>query len=84
MTDEKTPGDKTISLTGKTLSLKRPAGAEQSMVRQSFSHGRTKTVVVEKVSAKPRAFAPPRPGAQPAPAAPAQAGGEAPARQPAA
>ena len=37
------------------------------MVRQSFSHGRTKTVVVEKVSAKPRSFAPPRPAA-PAPA----------------
>ncbi|MBY0362714.1 MAG: translation initiation factor IF-2 associated domain-containing protein, partial [Phreatobacter sp.] len=70
MTDEKTSGDKTISLTGKTLSLKKPAGNEQSMVRQSFSHGRTKTVVVEKVSAKPRSFAPPRPPAQaPAPAA---------------
>jgi translation initiation factor IF-2 len=68
MTDEKTSGDKTISLTGKTLSLKKPAGNEQSMVRQSFSHGRTKTVVVEKVSAKPRSFAPPRPAA-PAPAA---------------
>jgi translation initiation factor IF-2 len=67
MTDEKTSGDKTISLTGKTLSLKKPAGNEQSMVRQSFSHGRTKTVVVEKVSAKPRSFAPPRPAA-PAPA----------------
>ncbi|MBX9992310.1 translation initiation factor IF-2 [Phreatobacter oligotrophus] len=72
MTDEKTSGDKTLSLTGKTLSLKKPAGNEQSMVRQSFSHGRTKTVVVEKVSAKPRSFAPPRPGAA-APAAPAPA-----------
>jgi translation initiation factor IF-2 len=60
MTDEKTPGDKTLSLTGKTLSLKKPAGHEQSMVRQSFSHGRSKTVVVEKVSAKPRSFAPPQ------------------------
>ncbi len=70
MTDEKTSGDKTLSLTGKTLSLKKPAGNEQSMVRQSFSHGRTKTVVVEKVSAKPRSFAPPRPAAAaPAPAA---------------
>ncbi|MCA0317460.1 MAG: translation initiation factor IF-2 [Proteobacteria bacterium] len=82
MTDEKTPGDKTISLTGKTLSLKKPAGPEHSMVRQSFSHGRTKTVVVEKVSAKPRSFAPQRPAApaapppaaeKPRPAAPAAA-----------
>jgi translation initiation factor IF-2 len=78
MTDEKTPGDKTISLTGKTLSLKKPAGPEHSMVRQSFSHGRTKTVVVEKVSAKPRSFAAQRPAApaaapaaeKPRPAAP--------------
>jgi translation initiation factor IF-2 len=31
----------------KTLSLKRPV--EAGTVRQSFSHGRTKTVVVEKV-----------------------------------
>jgi translation initiation factor IF-2 len=70
MTDEKTPGDKTLSLTGKTLSLKKPAGPEHSMVRQSFSHGRTKTVVVEKVSAKPRSFAPQR-AAAPAAASPA-------------
>jgi translation initiation factor IF-2 len=70
MTDEKTPGDKTLSLTGTTLSLKKPAGPEHSMVRQSFSHGRTKTVVVEKVSAKPRSFAPPR-AAAPAAAPPA-------------
>ena len=32
---------------GGTLTLKRPTGAEQSKVKQSFSHGRTKTVVVE-------------------------------------
>ncbi len=32
---------------GGTLTLKRPAGNEQSKVKQSFSHGRTKTVVVE-------------------------------------
>ncbi|MFZ0559565.1 MAG: translation initiation factor IF-2 associated domain-containing protein, partial [Methylovirgula sp.] len=31
----------------KTLSLKRPV--EAGTVRQSFSHGRSKTVVVEKV-----------------------------------
>ncbi len=46
MTDTKTPGDKTISVTSpKTLSIKRPM--EQSTVRQSFSHGRSKAVVVE-------------------------------------
>src|SRR5262249_38974451 len=32
----------------KTLTLKR-GGVEQGVVRQSFSHGRTKAVVVEKV-----------------------------------
>jgi translation initiation factor IF-2 len=32
---------------GGTLTLKRPAAVEQSRVKQSFSHGRTKTVVVE-------------------------------------
>ncbi|KUL95037.1 translation initiation factor IF-2 [Bosea sp. WAO] len=46
MTDTKNPGDKTLSVTPpKTLSLKRPV--EQSTVRQSFSHGRSKQVVVE-------------------------------------
>ncbi|AZO79834.1 MULTISPECIES: translation initiation factor IF-2 [unclassified Bosea (in: a-proteobacteria)] len=46
MSDTKTPGDKTLSVTPpKTLSLKRPV--EQSTVRQSFSHGRSKQVVVE-------------------------------------
>ena len=32
---------------GGTLTLKRPSANEQSKVKQSFSHGRTKTVVVE-------------------------------------
>lgn len=46
MTDTKNPGDKTLSVNPpKTLSLKRPV--EQSTVRQSFSHGRSKQVVVE-------------------------------------
>ena len=46
MTDDKTSGsDKTISLSTKMLSLKRPV--EQGLVRQSFSHGRSKSVVVE-------------------------------------
>src|SRR5262249_11673740 len=42
------PGEKTLSVAPtKTLTLKR--GVEQGVVRQSFSHGRTKAVVVEKV-----------------------------------
>ncbi len=45
----KNPGDKTLSVAPtKTLTLK-PRGVEQGVVRQSFSHGRTKAVVVEKV-----------------------------------
>jgi translation initiation factor IF-2 len=48
MSDTKNPGDKTISVErGKTLGLKR-GGGDQGTVRQSFSHGRTKAVVVEK------------------------------------
>ena len=47
MSDTKTGDDKTLSVnTKKTLTLKRP-GIEQSTVRQNFSHGRTKSVVVE-------------------------------------
>jgi translation initiation factor IF-2 len=48
MTETKNPGEKTLTVTPtKTLTLKR--GVEQGVVRQSFSHGRTKAVVVEKV-----------------------------------
>jgi translation initiation factor IF-2 len=48
MNDKDTSGDKTLHMSQtKTLSLKRPI--EQGVVRQSFSHGRTKAVVVEKV-----------------------------------
>ncbi|PYE89225.1 translation initiation factor IF-2 [Phyllobacterium leguminum] len=47
MSDSKSSDDKTLSVdTKKTLTLKRP-GVEQSTVRQNFSHGRTKSVVVE-------------------------------------
>src|SRR3984893_9490858 len=46
MVDTKSPGDKTLSVPTKTLTLK-PRG-ETGTVRQSFSHGRTKQVVVEK------------------------------------
>src|SRR4030081_902912 len=46
MTETKNPGEKTLSVNPtKTLTLKR----EQGVVRQSFSHGRSKAVVVEKV-----------------------------------
>ena len=55
MNDTKKPGDTTLSVApAKRLSLKRPV--EAGIVRQSFSHGRSKAVVVEKV--KRRAIAP--------------------------
>jgi translation initiation factor IF-2 len=67
MSETKNTGDTTLSVTPtKTLSLKRPV--EAGIVRQSFSHGRSKAVVVEKV--KRRAIAP---GEAHAPAAPAPA-----------
>ncbi|WP_311030353.1 translation initiation factor IF-2 [Mesorhizobium koreense] len=81
MSDIKSSDDKTLSVsTKKTLTLKRP-GMEQGTVRQNFSHGRTKSVVVETkkrkfsmpgeraeqpVALKPRA---PQPAPQPAPPA---------------
>jgi translation initiation factor IF-2 len=75
MSDTKSGDDKTLSVTPKkTLTLKRP-GVEQSTVRQNFSHGRTKSVVVEtkrrfvKPGEKPEAAAVFSP--KPAPAAPA-------------
>jgi len=50
-TTEKT-GEKKLSVApSKTLSLKG-RGVEQGVVRQSFSHGRTKAVVVEKVKSR--------------------------------
>lgn len=51
MNDTKNPGDKTLHVSSKTLSLKRPV--EQGVVRQSFSHGRSKAVVVETVKRRP-------------------------------
>jgi translation initiation factor IF-2 len=44
----KNSSDKLSVAPAKTLTLKR-AGVEQGVVRQSFSHGRSKAVVVEKV-----------------------------------
>src|SRR2546428_11717738 len=50
-TTEKT-GEKKLSVSPtKTLTLKG-RGVEQGVVRQSFSHGRTKAVVVEKVKSR--------------------------------
>ncbi|MFN4272635.1 MAG: translation initiation factor IF-2 [Aliihoeflea sp.] len=78
MSDTKTGDDKTLSVgTKKTLTMKR-TGIEQGTVRQNFSHGRSKAVVVET---KKRKFARPdekpeapavslKPRVAPAPAAP--------------
>jgi len=66
MSDTKTGDEKTLSVnTKKTLTLKRP-GMDQGTVRQNFSHGRVKQVVVET---KKRKFARPedKPEAAPAP-----------------
>jgi translation initiation factor IF-2 len=67
MTDKKNPGETLTVTPTKTLTLKR-TGVEQGVVRQSFSHGRTKQVVVEKV--KRRMPGPGEAKAEPAPAAP--------------
>src|SRR4029077_18941767 len=70
-TTEKT-GEKKLSVApSKPLSLKG-RGVEQGVVRQSFSHGRTKAVVVEKVKsrgptrAKAETAAPAAPAKRPA------------------
>jgi translation initiation factor IF-2 len=68
MADTKNPGDKTLSVGSKTLSLK--PRTETGVVRQSFSHGRTKQVVVEKKT-KRRLAGDPAPAPEAAPAAPA-------------
>jgi translation initiation factor IF-2 len=47
MSETKNPGEKKLSVSGKTLTLK--PRTESGVVRQSFSHGRSKQVVVEKV-----------------------------------
>ncbi|GJE04783.1 Translation initiation factor IF-2 [Methylobacterium jeotgali] len=79
MSDTNNPGDKTLNKApSKPLSLKRPI--ESGTVRQSFSHGRSKQVVVETVKrrvigATPGTPAPREaaPAPRPAPAAPAAA-----------
>jgi translation initiation factor IF-2 len=47
MSETKNPGEKKLSVSSKTLTLK--PRTETGTVRQSFSHGRSKQVVVEKV-----------------------------------
>ena len=77
MTESKGNTDKTLSVQGrKPLSLKRSVDA--GTVRQNFSHGRSKAVVVEKKRKRvvaPKAEAEPKPSkaaaGAPAPAAPA-------------
>jgi translation initiation factor IF-2 len=62
MSDTTDNKDKTgTTKPGGTLTLKRPA-VEQSRVKQSFSHGRTKTVVVET---KRKRFGDDKPAAAP-------------------
>src|SRR4051812_25254712 len=64
----KNPGEKLSISPTKTLTLKG-RGVEQGIVRQNFSHGRTKQVVVEKV--KSRITPKGKPDAAPVIAAPA-------------
>lgn len=45
--DQKDDKKKTLSLSGKTLQVKRTAEGAGGHIRQSFSHGRTKTVTLE-------------------------------------
>jgi translation initiation factor IF-2 len=69
-TTEKT-GEKKLSVgSNKTLSLKA-RGVEQSVVRQNFSHGRTKQVLVEKVKTRAPAGKAKVEPPPPAPVAPA-------------
>ena len=74
-------GDRKLGSTGRTLGVRKTT-VEQGRVRQSFSHGRTKTVVVE--TKRKRAPGPGRPEAaaqpesKPAVATPAPATNAAP------
>src|SRR5581483_6653178 len=64
----KNTGEKLSVTSNKTLTLKR-TGVEQGVVRQSFSHGRSKAVVVEKVKRRIGGPAETRPEPIAAPAA---------------
>jgi translation initiation factor IF-2 len=89
MTDTKNDDDKTLTAPKKTLSLK--GRVETGSTRQSFSHGRTKVVVVEKVKRRGEGEASPSapaarveltPRRDAAPARPAPAAPSAPAAPP--
>jgi translation initiation factor IF-2 len=76
----KNSGEKLSVTPSKTLTLKRP-GVEQGVVRQSFSHGRSKAVVVEKVKRRVGpGEAKPEPTAAATATAPKRAGAPAPGR----
>ena len=78
MSESENSGDKTLTVgSSKTLHLKQRPAEQGGMVRQSFSHGRSKVVVVEKVKRHVRGPGDAKPAAPavaatpaPAPAAP--------------
>jgi len=74
MTETKNPGEKKLSVGGPKLTLK--PRTETGVVRQSFSHGRSKQVVVETVKRRTIGGAPAKP--EPAPEAPKKAAAPAP------
>jgi translation initiation factor IF-2 len=87
MSETKNPGEKKLGVAGPKLTL-RPR-TETGVVRQSFSHGRSKQVVVEKVKRRavggaPEAKAEPAPVEAPKRAAAPKAAAPAPAPAPAA
>jgi translation initiation factor IF-2 len=90
MSETKSPGEKKLSVSGSKLTLK--PRTETGVVRQSFSHGRSKQVVVEKVKRRPspgeakaeQAFAEPKKPAAPAPRTVAKPAVAAPPTSPAA
>src|SRR5947209_8369110 len=84
MTETNNSGDKSLGSAKPTLHLKRPVDA--GTVRQSFSHGRSKVVVVEKKrrvvgpgeTPAPQISLAPKPAAAPAPVTAAPAAPAAP------
>src|SRR4051812_39690265 len=81
--ETKNPGDKTLTVAPKKSTLSLKSGVERDTVRQSFSHGRTNTVQVERkkrriahpgeAPARPEPSAPARSAEAPSPAAAARA-----------
>src|SRR5579871_338678 len=64
----KNPGDKKLSVAPSKTTLTLKPRVEQGVVRQSFSHGRTKAVVVEKVKRRVGGPGPAAPAEAPSPA----------------